>query len=174
MSNIRASGFGLRSSTFRLTCRRAPDLNPMFLEKRVYQGSSGKIYPLPFTDRIADTKTDRAWTAVWLEMNFSRSWSCGTRRAHPCRAGQNQRLRFRLSPNGHQARPGRPGWAVDFRRNRVQLAATSSSGHVFAADFAIEEHAGGSKTVWLSDHDPICRMKGMHGVCLHPDRAVLD
>ncbi|HEX4646392.1 MAG TPA: hypothetical protein VH598_12380, partial [Verrucomicrobiae bacterium] len=27
-----------------------PDKNPMFLEKRVYQGSSGKVYPLPFTD----------------------------------------------------------------------------------------------------------------------------
>ena len=24
-----------------------PDKNPMFLEKRVYQGSSGKVYPLP-------------------------------------------------------------------------------------------------------------------------------
>ncbi|HWY31019.1 MAG TPA: hypothetical protein VNX46_09705, partial [Candidatus Acidoferrum sp.] len=31
-----------------------PDKNPMFLEKRVYQGSSGKVYPLPFTDRIAE------------------------------------------------------------------------------------------------------------------------
>src|SRR5581483_10936890 len=28
------------------------DKNPMFLEKRVYQGSSGRVYPLPFTDRI--------------------------------------------------------------------------------------------------------------------------
>jgi hypothetical protein len=26
-----------------------PDPNPMFLEKRVYQGSSGRVYPLPFT-----------------------------------------------------------------------------------------------------------------------------
>ncbi len=25
----------------------AADKNPMFLEKRVYQGSSGKIYPYP-------------------------------------------------------------------------------------------------------------------------------
>ena len=33
---------------------RAPDKNPMFLEKRVYQGSSGKVYPLPFIDRIAN------------------------------------------------------------------------------------------------------------------------
>ncbi len=28
------------------------DHNPMFLEKRVYQGSSGRVYPLPFIDRI--------------------------------------------------------------------------------------------------------------------------
>ena len=48
----------------------APDLNPMFLEKRVYQGSSGKVYPLPFTDRIADAKTDRVWTAVWMENKY--------------------------------------------------------------------------------------------------------
>ncbi|MEN9358967.1 MAG: hypothetical protein RL095_502, partial [Verrucomicrobiota bacterium] len=27
----------------------APEKHPMFLEKRVYQGSSGKVYPLPFT-----------------------------------------------------------------------------------------------------------------------------
>jgi hypothetical protein len=30
-----------------------PDKNPIFLEKRVYQGSSGRVYPLPFTDRIS-------------------------------------------------------------------------------------------------------------------------
>ena len=33
-------------------------------------------------------------------------------------------------------------------------------------DFHVEEHPDGSKTVWLSDHDPLVRMKGMHGVCL--------
>ena len=37
----------------------APDKNPMFLETRVYQGSSGKVYPQPFTDRIADEPCDR-------------------------------------------------------------------------------------------------------------------
>ena len=37
-----------------------PDKNPMFLEKRVYQGSCGKVYPLPFTDRIAEKPRPRA------------------------------------------------------------------------------------------------------------------
>jgi len=44
----------------------------MFLEKRVYQGGSGKVYPLPFPDRIAETKTDHGWQAVWLENEFLR------------------------------------------------------------------------------------------------------
>jgi hypothetical protein len=50
----------------------APDQNPMFLEKRVYQGSSGKVYPLPFIDRVADHRTDRLWKAVWLENEYLR------------------------------------------------------------------------------------------------------
>ena len=33
-----------------------PDKNPMFLEKRVYQGSSGKVYPYPVIDKIYDEK----------------------------------------------------------------------------------------------------------------------
>src|SRR5664279_2389404 len=47
-----------------------PDKNPMFLEKRVYQGSSGKVYPLPFTDRIAEKPVDRKWKAIWIENEF--------------------------------------------------------------------------------------------------------
>lgn len=47
-----------------------PDKNPMFLEKRVYQGSSGKVYPLPFTDRIAEKPVERKWEAVWIENEF--------------------------------------------------------------------------------------------------------
>ena len=48
----------------------APDKNPMFLEKRVYQGSTGKIYPYPATQEISREKKDVAWTAVWLENEY--------------------------------------------------------------------------------------------------------
>ena len=49
-----------------------PDRNPMFLEKRVYQGSSGKVYPLPVIDKIEDEKEDRTYTAVILENEYLR------------------------------------------------------------------------------------------------------
>ena len=41
--------------------------NPIFLEKRVYQGSSGVVYPYPVIESISDEKVDKEWLAVWLE-----------------------------------------------------------------------------------------------------------
>ena len=48
------------------------DRNPMFLEKRVYQGSSGRVYPNPMVDSVSDERVDQAWAAVHLENEFVR------------------------------------------------------------------------------------------------------
>ena len=47
-----------------------PNKNPMFLEKRVYQGSSGKVYPHPVIDKIYDEKKDVTYHAVFLENDY--------------------------------------------------------------------------------------------------------
>src|SRR4051794_8324438 len=47
-----------------------PDRNPMFLEKRVYQGSSGAVYPFPVIDKIDDEKRDQQWEAIYLENQY--------------------------------------------------------------------------------------------------------
>ena len=39
----------------------AEEKNPIFLEKRVYQGSSGKVYPYPVVEKISDIKTEKAY-----------------------------------------------------------------------------------------------------------------
>ena len=36
-----------------------PEKAPMFLEKRVYQGSSGVVYPYPVIESISDEKMDK-------------------------------------------------------------------------------------------------------------------
>ena len=41
-----------------------PDANPMFFENRVYQGSSGKVYPNPFTDRVSLERKEAVYRAV--------------------------------------------------------------------------------------------------------------
>ena len=47
-----------------------PEKNPMFLEKRVYQGSSGVVYPYPVIEHISDQKTNRDYQAIWLENEY--------------------------------------------------------------------------------------------------------
>ena len=47
-----------------------PDKNPVFLEKRVYQGSSGRIYPHTVIEKISDEKVDKEYTALFLENDY--------------------------------------------------------------------------------------------------------
>lgn len=49
----------------------APDKNPMFLEKRVYQGSSGKVYPCirPQKKSVMKRKTRSGMQYIW-KMNI--------------------------------------------------------------------------------------------------------
>jgi len=153
----------------------APDLNPMFLEKRVYQGSNGKVYPLPFTDRIAEQPVDRSWQAIWIENEFLRVLvlpEIGGR----IHAIQDKTNGYDLIYNQPVIKPALVGlagpWAsggIEFNWPQHHRPAT-----FLPVDYEIEEHADGAKTIWCSDHDPMCRMKGMHGVCLHPDRAVVE
>jgi len=152
-----------------------PDKNPMFLEKRVYQGSSGKVYPLPFTDRIAEKPVDRKWKAIWIENEFIRAMIL------PEIGGRIHVLQDKT--NGydviyHQAviKPALVGLAgpwisggIEFNWPQHHRPAT-----FLPVDFELEEHADGSKTLWCSDHDPMSRMKGMHGVCLHPGKSFLE
>ena len=47
-----------------------PEKNPIFLDKRVYQGSSGKVYPYPTVESVSDEKTDKVYHAVFLENEY--------------------------------------------------------------------------------------------------------
>ena len=153
----------------------APDKNPMFLEKRVYQGSSGKVYPLPFTDRITEKPVDRKWRAIWIENEFVRALVLPEigGRIHVL---QDKTNGYDLIYNQPVIKPALVGLAgpwisggIEFNWPQHHRPAT-----FLPVDYEIEEHADGSKTIWCSDHDPMCRMKGMHGVCLHPGKSFLE
>ena len=153
----------------------APTANPMFLEKRVYQGSSGRVYPLPFIDRIATDPIEREWEAIHIENEF---------------------LRLMILPEiGGRIHVGfdkLSGYDFFYRQNVIKPALVGLAGpwlsggvefnwpqHHRPATFMpvntkIEHGPDGEVTVWCSDHDPMLRMKGMHGICLRPGQAVVD
>jgi tetratricopeptide (TPR) repeat protein len=152
-----------------------PDRNPMFLEKRVYQGSRGKVYPLPFTDRIAEKPVDRKWKAVWIENEFIRAMVLPEigGRVHVLQDKTNDYDAIYRQPVIKPALVGLAGpWisgGIEFNWPQHHRPAT-----FLPVDFEIEEYADGSKIIWCSDHEPMARMKGMHGICLRPGRAYLE
>ena len=147
----------------------------MFLEKRVYQGSSGRVYPLPFTDRIAEKPVPRAWEALFLENDYLEVMLL------PALGGRIHRLRDKT--NNYDAIYYQPV----IKPALVGLAGPWASGGIefnwpqhhrpstfMPTDVAVDPQADGSVIVWLGEHDPMARMKGMHGVRLHPGRSYLE
>jgi len=147
----------------------------MFLEKRVYQGSNGRVYPLPFTDRIADQPRLRSWDTITIENEYLEVMIL------PALGGRIHRMLDKT--NGYDAIYYQPV----IKPALVGLAGPWASGGIefnwpqhhrpstfMPADAAIERHPDGSATVWLSEHDPMARMKGMHGVRLHPGKSCLE
>ncbi len=152
-----------------------PNKNPMFLEKRVYQGSSGKTYPVPFYDRISEEKVDRSWEAIWIENTFLKVMvlpEIGGR----IHVGQDKTNGYNFFYRQDVIKPALVGLAgpwisggVEFNWPQHHRPAT-----FMPVDVEIEHHRDGAVTVWCGDHDPMSRMKGMHGICLHPDKAFIE
>jgi tetratricopeptide (TPR) repeat protein len=153
----------------------APDKHPMFLDKRVYQGSSGKVYPLPVYNSIANSPTSRKWKAIHIENEFIQIMvlpEIGGR----IHIGFDKTNGYDFFYRQNVIKPALVGlagpWAsggVEFNWPQHHRPAT-----FMPVNVTVEEHEDGSKTIWFSDHDPMNRMKGMHGVCLHPGKSILE
>ncbi|WP_375424967.1 DUF5107 domain-containing protein [uncultured Friedmanniella sp.] len=152
----------------------APSRYPAYLDRRVYQGSSGRVYPLPFHDRISDVVTPHAWQGLHLENEYLRVLvlpELGGRiqLALDKRTGYSM---FYANPVVKPALVGLTGpWlagGVEFNWPQHHRPAT-----FLPTAWALEE-ADDEATAWCSDHDPFARMKGMHGVRLRAASTLLE
>lgn len=153
----------------------ACDKNPMFLEKRVYQGSSGRVYPHPVCESVANEKTDREYHAIFLENEYLLVMIL------PELGGRIQRLYDKT--NGYDAiyynevvKPALVGLAgpwisggIEFNWPQHHRPSTFDP-----VDYTIEEQPDGSVTVWTGETEKMFHTKGMAGFTLYPGRAYLE
>src|ERR1700761_1045715 len=152
-----------------------PEKNPMFLEKRVYQGSSGVVYPHPVIEKIEDEKHDRAYTAVFLENEYLQIMIL------PELGGRIQRAYDKIKKRdfvyyNQVIKPALVGLAgpwisggIEFNWPQHHRPSTFSP-----VDYKIQENADGSKTVWVNELEVMFRTKGMAGFTLYPGKAYLE
>jgi len=152
-----------------------PEKNPVFIEKRVYQGSSGSVYPYPVIEKIADEKTDKAYNAVYLENDFVKIMILPELggRVHMAYDKTKQRHFVYYNQVVKPALVGLTGpWisgGIEFNWPQHHRPSTFDP-----VDFKIEEHPDGSATIWCSELERMFRTKGMAGFTLHPDKSYLE
>ncbi|WP_207457244.1 DUF5107 domain-containing protein [Herbiconiux sp. SYSU D00978] len=152
-----------------------PSEYPMFLDRRVYQGSSGRVYPIPFVERVAESARPREWDAIHLENAWIRLVilpELGGR----IHVGHDKTRGYDFFYRNDVIKPALVGLAGPWVSGGVEF---NWPQHHRPATFhpmnsTIERHQDGAVTVWCSDHDPFERMVGTHGIRLTPDRAIID
>ncbi len=147
----------------------------MFFEKRVYQGSSGKVYPNPITDRVSNERSEKAYRAIFLENEYLYLMvlpEIGGR----IHIGQDKTNGYDFFYRQNVIKPALVGllgpWisgGVEFNWPQHHRPST-----YMPVQHVIEHSDDGSITVWLSEHEPMQRMKGMVGICLHPGKSYVE
>lgn len=149
--------------------------NPVFLERRVYQGSSGRVYPYPTVEKISDEKRDKEYEAVFLENEYIKVMVL------PQLGGRIQRAYDKT--NGydfvyynHVIKPALVGltgpWisgGIEFNWPQHHRPTT-----FLPVDYLLEEKEDGSCRVLLHDVDRMYGTKGLMKIALYPGRAYIE
>jgi len=153
----------------------APNRNPMFLEKRVYQGSSGVVYPNQVIDKIFDEKVDKEYDVVFLENEYLKIMvmpSLGGR----VQMAYDKKNDYHFIYYNRVIKPALVGltgpWisgGIEFNWPQHHRPSTFEP-----VDYRIVKNEDGSMTLWVSEVELMTRTKGMAGFTLYPDRAYLE
>lgn len=152
-----------------------PEKNPIFLENRVYQGSSGVVYPYPVIESISDIKTDHEWEAVFIENEYIKIMVLPELGGRIQMAYDKIKQRHFVYYN-HVIKPALVGLAgpwisggIEFNWPQHHRPST-----YMPVDCDIEHHPDGAVTVWVSEMERMFHQKGMAGFTLRPGCAFLE
>lgn len=149
--------------------------NPIFLEKRVYQGSSGAVYPYPVVEKISDVKVEKSYRAMFLENEYLKIMILPELGGRVQMAYDKVKKRHFVYYN-QVVKPALVGltgpWisgGIEFNWPQHHRPST-----FLPTDCSIEEHADGSRTIWCNEVERMFHTKGMQGFTLYPGKAYLE
>ncbi len=153
-----------------------PEKNPLFFEKRVYQGSCGKVYPLPFIDKVHDEPIDVTYQSARLENDFVRLVMLPEIGGRIYLGQDKTNNDYDFFYRNDVIKPALVGLAGPWISGGVEFnwPQHHRPGSFMPTDVHIEYEADGAATVWMSEHDPLIRLKGMHGIRLRPDSSLIE
>ncbi|MFZ2654877.1 MAG: DUF5107 domain-containing protein [Victivallales bacterium] len=149
---------------------------PMYCENRCHQRTSGRVYPNAVVKEVVrDHKVDQEHTAVILENDYIELIilpEIGGRIFGARDKTNNYDFFYRQ----HVIKPALIGMLGSWLSGGAEFnwPMHHRPSTYLPTDFSIQEGDDGSVTVWLSEHEPMDRMKGMVGIRLCKDKAMFE
>lgn len=153
----------------------APNDMPMFMEKKPYQGATGRIYPVPFIDNINNTRQDKEYDLIKLENDYI-----------------EVELLPELGGKIHGASSKLDGYEFIYKNVVIKPAMIGIAGpwvsggiefnwpqHHRPTTFmpleaTLRNNEDGSVTCWMGEAEPFNRMRGAVGVTVYPDSSLVE
>lgn len=152
-----------------------PEIMPVFLEQRVYQGSSGEVYPNPVIEKVFDEKMEMEWIGLFIENRYLKIMILPELGGRVQMAFDKIKQKHFIYYN-EVIKPALVGltgpWisgGIEFNWPQHHRPSTYEP-----VDYNIEENPDGSKTVWVSEVERMSRTKGMAGFTLYEGKAYLE
>ena len=152
-----------------------PDKNPMFFQKRVYQGSSGVVYPNPIIEKIHDDKVEETYIGLFLENKYIKILILPELGGRVQMAYDKIKKRHFVYHN-QVIKPALVGllgpWisgGIEFNWPQHHRPSTFQP-----VDYRIDENEDGSVTAWTNEIELMFHTKGLAGFTIYPDKAYLE
>ncbi len=153
--------------------KKAHDL-PMFFENKPYQGATGRLYPLPYSDGITDEKQDVEYEVYTLENEYIKT------QVVPALGGKVLRGLDKIADHdfiyyNEVVKPALVGLAGPWISGGIEFNFPQHHRPTtfMPLEAVIEENPDGGKTVWTGEIEPFHHMKGMVGITVDPGRSYI-
>ena len=152
-----------------------PDANPRFYNGRAHQGAQGRVYPYAMLDVLTDDRVDKTYTELFLENEYVRisvTPELGGRIFSALDKTNNYDFFYRQ----HVIKPALIGMLGAWISGGVEwnIFHHHRNTTVMEVDYKLEEHADGSKTIWVGETERRHRMKWLVGTTLHPGKSYIE
>jgi hypothetical protein len=152
-----------------------PDPNPMFFFGKASQGAEGRIYPYPLYDNLTNKKSEKSYHLVYLENEYVKIGilpEIGGRIFSALDKTNNYNFVY----DQHVIKPALIGLIGSWISGGIEwnIPHHHRASTFMPVQWSKEEHADGSKTVWVGELEVRQRMRWAVGYTLRPGSSVLE
>jgi tetratricopeptide (TPR) repeat protein len=152
-----------------------PDKNPAFYLPEVYQGAQLRIYPYVNNSSMTDQKVERIYKGLFLENEYIKLCilpELGGRLYYAVDKSNGYDMVYR----NHVIKPALIGMTGGWISGGVEwnIPHHHRASTIMPVACRLEEHADGSKTIWVGETEKRSQTRWIVGLTLYPGKAYIE